>query len=284
MIRSEIDPVTGVDSHAHVFHRGQTLAAERRYSPDYDAPLNRYLAHLDEVGLSHGILVQPSFLGTDNSLLLDCLAQAPRRLRGVVVVEPEVSTDALAALICQGICGVRLNLMGQPLPDLAAPHWRPFLQRLAEHGLHLELHRHAGDLPALLGPALEAGVTVVVDHLGRPDPDLGDRDPAIMELCRWADRGGALWFKLSAPYRNAPKDSPSALIRQRAQATAECLLAAFGPDHFVWGSDWPHTQHERQTSFLQEYDAMPHWLPAGYRQRILVNNPARLFGLGDPRR
>jgi predicted TIM-barrel fold metal-dependent hydrolase len=281
MIRSEIDPITGVDSHAHVFQRGQTLAAERRYSPDYDAPLSRYLAHLDEVGLSHGILVQPSFLGTDNRLLLDCLAQAPGRLRGVVVVEPEVSLDGLVALVCQGVCGVRLNLMGQALPDLAALPWRPFLQRLAESGLHLELHRPASDLPALLGPALEAGVTVVVDHFGRPDPDLGDRDPALAELCRWADRGGALWFKLSAPYRNAPKGSPAALIMQRAQAAAECLLAAFGPDNFVWGSDWPHTQHECQTGFLQEYDAMPRWLPTHYRQRILAENPARLFGIGD---
>ncbi|MDQ7912052.1 amidohydrolase family protein [Pseudomonas sp. 102515] len=284
MIRSEIAPITGVDSHAHVFHRGQTLAAERRYSPDYDAPLSRYLAHLDEVGLSHGILVQPSFLGTDNSLLLDCLDKAPRRLRGVVVVEPEVSAEALAALAGQGVRGVRLNLMGQVQPDLAAPRWQSFLQRLEQLGLHLELHRHAGELPALLDPALAAGVTVVVDHFGRPDSELGDRDPAITELCRWAVRGGALWFKLSAPYRNALKDSPAALIEQRAQATAECLLAAFGPDSFVWGSDWPHTQHERQTDFRQEYEAMPRWLPHHYRQQVLVENPARLFRIGDSAR
>ncbi len=281
MIRSEIAPIAGVDSHAHVFHRGQTLAADRRYSPDYDAPLSRYLAHLDAVGLSHGILVQPSFLGTDNSLLLDCLAQAPRRLRGVVVVEPDISAETLAALVCQGVCGVRLNLMGQALPDLAAPRWRHFLQQLAELGLHLELHRHASDLPALLGPALETGVTVVVDHFGRPDPDLGDHDPALQELCRWADPGSALWFKLSAPYRNAPKDSTTTLIMQRAQATAECLLAAFGPERFVWGSDWPHTQHERQTNFTQEYEAMPHWLPRHYRRQVLLDNPARLFRIDE---
>ncbi|MDR6236446.1 amidohydrolase family protein [Pseudomonas oryzihabitans] len=279
MIRSEVFPITGVDSHAHVFHRGQTLVPGRRYSPDYDAPLSDYLAHLDAAGLSHGILVQPSFLGTDNSLLLDCLAQAPNRLRGVVVVEPGLSPEDLATILSQGVCGVRLNLMGQPLPDLYAPRWQTFLRWLAELGLHLELHRHASDLPTLLGPALESGVTVVIDHFGRPDPALGDADPALLELCRWADRGGALWFKLSAPYRNAPQDSPSALIAQRAQATAERLLAAFGPERCVWGSDWPHTQHEAQTSFAQEYEALPHWLPPHQRQRILVDNPSRLFEL-----
>lgn len=282
MIRSEIAPVTGVDSHAHVFHRGQALAPGRRYSPDYDAPLDGYLAQLDAAGLSHGILVQPSFLGTDNRLLLDCLAQAPRRLRGVVVVEPDLADEGLAALVCQGVRGVRLNLMGQALPDLRSPYWQVFLRRLANLGLHLELHRHACDLPVLLGPALESGVTVVIDHFGRPNPALGDADPALRELCRWAGRGGELWFKLSAPYRNAPQDSPAASIALCAQATAERLLTAFGPERCVWGSDWPHTQYEGQTSFTQEYEALPLWLPQHQRQRILVDNPTRLFGLAGP--
>ena len=58
--------MTGIDTHAHVFARGLTLAEGRRYAPDYDAPVEDYLRRLDENGLSHGVLVQPSFLGTDS--------------------------------------------------------------------------------------------------------------------------------------------------------------------------------------------------------------------------
>src|SRR5438876_523740 len=65
--------ITGIDSHAHVFSRGLKLAATRRYAPDYDATLAEYLNHLGAHGLSHGVLVQPSFLGTDNSYLLPAL-------------------------------------------------------------------------------------------------------------------------------------------------------------------------------------------------------------------
>src|SRR5689334_232395 len=87
--------ITGIDSHAHVFSRGLKLAATRRYAPDYDATLAEYLNHLGAHGLSHGVLVQPSFLGTDNSYLLAALRQVPERLRGVVVLEPGVSRALL---------------------------------------------------------------------------------------------------------------------------------------------------------------------------------------------
>ncbi len=82
-----------IDTHAHVFHRGLKLAPGRRYAPDYDAPLALYLEQLDRSGMTNGVLVQPSFLGTDNSYLVECLTQANGRLRGIAVVDPSVSAD-----------------------------------------------------------------------------------------------------------------------------------------------------------------------------------------------
>src|SRR6476659_1862959 len=76
-----------VDSHAHVFARGLKLAGARRYAPGYDASLEMYLRECDANRISHSVLVQPSFLGTDNSYLLDALRTQPDRLRGIAVVE-----------------------------------------------------------------------------------------------------------------------------------------------------------------------------------------------------
>ena len=104
-----------IDTHAHVFHRGLKLAPGRRYAPDYDAPLPLYLEQLDRNGMTNGVLVQPSFLGTDNSYLVESLKQASGRLRGIAVVDPAVSTDELRALDRAGVVGLRLNLVGQPL-------------------------------------------------------------------------------------------------------------------------------------------------------------------------
>src|SRR4051812_11349818 len=110
----------GIDGHAHVFSRELDLTAARRYSPDYDATLAMYQHELRTHGLSHGVLVQPSFLGTDNSYLLDALRQAPDQLRGVVVVDRDISRAALDEMDRLGVVGIRLNLMGKALPDFSA--------------------------------------------------------------------------------------------------------------------------------------------------------------------
>lgn len=39
-------PITGIDSHAHVFSRSLNLVTARRYTPGYDATLREYQSHL----------------------------------------------------------------------------------------------------------------------------------------------------------------------------------------------------------------------------------------------
>src|ERR1700749_1231033 len=136
-----------IDAHAHVFHRGLSLGPDRRYTPDYDAPIDAYLAELDRSGIDHGVLIQPSFLGTDNSYLVDCLARAEGRLRGIAVLDPTTPADQLDALDPAGVVGIRLNLVGCPLPDLHDIAWRNCLATIAGLGWQVELQRRAADLP-----------------------------------------------------------------------------------------------------------------------------------------
>ena len=152
-----------IDTHSHVFHRGLPLADSRRYAPGYDAPLDLYLKQLDDNGISNGVLVQPSFLGTDNSYLVQCVLAARGRLRGIAVVDPNVTSDDLNRLNDSGVVGLRLNLVGKPLPDLASPVWGGLLERAAKLQWQIEVQRAAIDL-ATLAPALLAGVNVVLDH------------------------------------------------------------------------------------------------------------------------
>lgn len=107
-------PPGSVDTHAHVFTRELRLAPDPRYVPESGAPIERYLNLLDAHGIAAGILVQPSFLGTDNEYLIAALARVPARLRGVAVVAPETSQAALEKLRASGVAGIRLNLIGRP--------------------------------------------------------------------------------------------------------------------------------------------------------------------------
>lgn len=268
-------PVTGtaVDTHAHVFRQGLALADARRHTPDYDATLADYLALLDAHGLSHGVLVQPSFLGTDNSHMVEALRAAPARLRGVAVVAPDVAESDLQALALAGVVGIRLNLIGLELPALDAPAWRTLLDRVNALGWHVEVHLQAARLHGVMPALLAAGSRVVVDHFGRPDPALGVADPGFQYLLRQA-ASGRVWVKLSAPYRNwAAPDCAAA-----GRLAARQLLDAYTPERLMWGSDWPHTEHRH----LASYPAATQWLDAwiddpAQRRALLADTPLRLF-------
>jgi predicted TIM-barrel fold metal-dependent hydrolase len=261
-----------VDTHAHVFEKGLPLAEPRRYTPDRDASLGDYLAQLDAHGLSHGVLVQPSFLGTDNSYLLRALRWFPERLRGVVVIDPDTTDDALRDMAVAGVVGIRLNLMGQPTPSLDTQPWRGLLERVAALGWHVEVHLPAARLPEVMPLLLAAGCAVVVDHFGRPAPALGVADPGFQYLLRQA-ASGRVWVKLSGAYRNwAPAQAVAA-----GRDAARLLLDAYTAARLMWGSDWPHTEHP-DISYAPTRRWLDRWIDAPETRRaILTDTPSRLF-------
>lgn len=267
-----------VDAHAHVFARGLPLARDARYAPDYDAPLDAYLAHLDAHGFARGILVQPSFLGTDNGYLLAALRRAPGRLRGIAVVDRDASSAELGALAGAGIVGLRLNLIGTAFSAVDAAAWRPLLERAAELRFQIEVQSEAGRLPEVLPPLLATAIpAVVVDHFGLPDPEQGAADPGWRWLVDRAAREARLWLKLSAPYRLGPRGLAV------AAALAPVLRDAVSPNRMVVGSDWPQTRFEGATRTRDTMRALAGWLPdEAERQVVLEDAPARLFGFRAP--
>lgn len=261
-------PYAAVDTHAHVFERGLPLARQRRYAPDHDALLDEYLALLEANDVRHGVLVQPSFLGTDNGYMLRALKAAAGRLRGVAVVDTQFADVQLRALAQAGVVGMRLNLMGLPDPDFAQAGWRTLLDRANALNWHVEVHAQAARLSTLLPALLAQDCRVVVDHFGRPD-----RSDDLRHLLAHADTG-RVWVKLSAPYRNWPQAECLAASREAARL----LLAAYGADRLMWGSDWPHTEHRGRADFAASLAWVDGWLddPAD-RQRVLSTTPLSLF-------
>lgn len=262
-----------VDTHAHIFERGLPMVAGRRYSPDYDATLSDYLKQLDTHGTSHGVLVQPSFLGTDNSYLVAALKAQPKRLRGIIVVEPAIPGEKLSEFAAAGVVGIRLNLVGTELPDLRKGPWPAFLGRIQRLNWLVEVQRDAKDLPQIVAPLIEFGVNIVVDHFGRPDPTLGVDDPGFRYLLSVAPTR-KVWMKLSGSYRNGVNGRGEAI----ADTAVPLLLNAFGTTQLLWGSDWPHTQFERVTSYGAARAQLNRWVASDTaRSAILRTTPAALY-------
>ncbi|MEJ6655483.1 MAG: amidohydrolase family protein [Pseudomonas sp.] len=264
-------PVTGIDTHAHIFHQGLPFTASRRYSPAYDALVEDYLAHLKHSGLSHGVLIQPSFLGTDNSYMLEAVRRYPDQLRAVVVIDPQIDDAQLDELEASGAVGVRLNLVGLQLDDFSQSHWQRFFQKLAERQWSVEIQRGMEDLSVIVPAILASGVAVVIDHFGLPKGIIDPRNSGHERFLDFLGREN-VWIKLSATYRNS-------LTLEQAKASLQVLSSACGGyDKFLWGSDWPHTQFEDQTNYAAQLSIIEALLPsAAHKTQVLVDNPSRLF-------
>lgn len=262
----------GVDTHAHIFHQNLPMVPGRRYSPHYDALVEDYLGYLDRHGLAYGVLIQPSFLGTDNHYLLEALSRYPKRLRAVAVVEAEVSEAQLDELAEAGVVGIRLNLIGKTLADYTGPAWTGLFERLARRGWHVEIQRSIDDVALIVPDILACGVDVVIDHFGLPTGGIEIDKPNHKAFLRLlADE--RVWLKLSAPYRSQSN------LAQARRVLAQVRESSGGIARFLWGSDWPNTQFEDQTDYDRQVAFFEALLPEpGERAQVLLDNPAKLFG------
>ncbi|WP_421855825.1 amidohydrolase family protein [Marinomonas sp.] len=272
MISDTDMPIKGIDTHAHIFRTDLPMAAERRYAPDYNALAEDFLTQLANHNISYGVLVQPSFLGTDNGFMVQALRQHPEKLKGIAVVDPSISDSELDELDASGVVGIRLNLINKPLENYTSPVWQTFLSKLAKRKWVVEIQRELDDLASFLPAILESGVEVIVDHFGRTLMGIQPTNPAHQDFLDLLSSGAPVWTKISAAYRC------NANIEQ-AQEMLAILRQAYGHSElFLWGSDWPNTQFETQTDYTEQYNFMEALLPStDERNKVLITNPSKLF-------
>lgn len=277
------------DCHIHIV--GDTdrypMLATRQYTPG-PATVERIQRLGAPLGITRFVVVQPSFYGADNSLLLDALEDFGGAGRGVAVVDPVQATEAgIAALAKAGVCGLRINLYstpGEAPGQKLAARFADVADLARRYGWHVQV---IAPLPVLIEASslLESSpVPVVIDHYGlptrqKPEDEAGQRLLALM-------RQPHLWMKLSAPYRS----TGDSLAIDPDRAWLAALLEA-GGERCVWGSDWPHTPpHEAQPGGAAPLPYRPidyGRLVAAFRTalpdaasaaRIMGTNAERLYG------
>jgi 2-pyrone-4,6-dicarboxylate lactonase len=270
-------PRAACDCHAHVIGAPDRypFVPERTYTPPA-ASADAYLAMHGALGIERGVLVQVSVHGTDNTLLVETLRRYPVRLRGVAVVPPTASDAELEELSRAGVRGLRLNVMFgggiglEALETLAA--------RGAPLGLHLELLLDASALQELAPRLLRIEVPFVIDHMGLRPTSAGLHDPGFQALLGLL-RDARAWVKLAGSYRTSSEGGDFRDTIPFARALVERA-----PDRLVWGSDWPHVAVPgRMPNDGELLDLLSEWVPDGsLRDRILVENPQRLYGFPPP--
>jgi predicted TIM-barrel fold metal-dependent hydrolase len=266
-------PPGATDCHFHIYDGRVPSRPGTPHHPD--ALEEDYLALQRRLGLSRGVLVQPSAYGTDNSRhlrALECLGQ--ERFRMVAVVEPGIPNAALRALDGAGVRGVRFNLT---MPGvLTADDLEPLGRRLAELGWHVQLNASGVQLAAIETILSRLPCRLVLDHLAQvPQPE-GRESAAFGVVCRLLERGRT-WVKISGPYIRSRVGPPS----YADMADVAAALARAAPERLLWGSDWPHPTQpsDHKPDDAQLLDLGHAWVVSPpVWHRLLVDNPAELYG------
>jgi predicted TIM-barrel fold metal-dependent hydrolase len=271
-----------IDCHAHIVDPARFPVPDGpgyKPRPDETGTREAFGAMLDQLGAPHALLVQPSGYGTDNAAMLDALADSPGRFKAIAVVEPEASDRALEALADSGVVGVRFNLPSYDPGALSRPEAPLLLERLQALGLFAQIFADDAQW-AEIAPVLRASrVRVLVDHFGVHDLAGGIAQPGFRAVLALGREGQAS-VKLSAPFRLSSRPDTYGDL----DPFVEALLGAFGPGACVFGSDWPFLGLRTRPDLGRVLKALGRWLPDRRdRQRVLWDNPFRLFGFEEPR-
>lgn len=265
-------PAFACDTHAHVIAEDTArypFTSNRSYTPP-PAPEKAYLAMLDALGIQRGVLVQPSIYGTDNRYMREVLARHTDRLRGVAVIDAQVSTAELEQMHTEGVRGVRINALFRG--GVALDSMEQIAARIAPFGWHMQFLIDVTHGVELLPRIARLGCEVVIDHMGYLTPSTHISD-ALKALEKYVAEKG-WWVKLSGAYRLVRKLEDMRQVTPIAQA-----LIRANPHRMVWGSDWPHVAVREMPNTTDLLSMLAEWAPDDMiRQHILVQNPEMLYG------
>jgi predicted TIM-barrel fold metal-dependent hydrolase len=282
-------PAGTCDCHTHIHGDPEKFPfySGRVYTPELASPEEMSALH-EALRVERVVIVTPSVYGTDNSATLFGMKARGATARGVAVIDDKTPEADLDAMSEAGIRGIRLNLAtgGVNDPTVGRPRFQAAVERVKARGWHVQLFTSLAMISAIKDLAAASPVPVVFDHFGGAQAELGMAQPGFSDLLELVKSGKA-YVKISGAYR-ASKLAPD---YPDVAPLAQALIAA-NSDRIVWGTDWPHPnsvtppgkQPTEVTPLYQIDDGrllsqLPVWAPdAAIRKKILVDNPARLYG------
>jgi predicted TIM-barrel fold metal-dependent hydrolase len=238
-----------------------------------DATPQDYAGMLTAIGCQRAVLVQPSVYGPDNSCMVAALKSGVFNFRGIAVVEPDVSDKELQTLHDAGVRGIRINLASET-EGLKLTDGERIAPRLKEMGWHLQFFLDLAKMPEAEAKLASLNINIVIDHFAKCRAERGVDSPEFQALLRLVKREN-VYAKLMGAYflsKNQP-DYPEVTPLARA-------MVAAAPDRMVFGTDWPHPGARALMPDDGDLANMfGQWVPdEALRKKILVDNPARLYG------
>jgi len=268
-------PPNATDCHHHIYSSHFKIDPNSTLRPG-DASVADYRLLQKRIGTSRNVIVQPSTYGVFNDGLVEALGECGPSARGVAVVNASVTDDELKRLDAARVRGVRFNLAtsgGATTMEML----EPLARRIAPMGWHVQFNMSADMTLAAKDVLNRLPCQIVFDHLAHMAQPAGISHGAFAVVVDLLQKGKA-WVKLSGAYQNTKVGPPTyADTIPLAQAYVKAA-----PERLVWGSDWPHPSEQGKPPLPDDallFDLLAQWAPdEAVRNRILVDNPAKLYG------
>lgn len=227
------------------------------------------------LGIERGIIVQPTTYGADHSVTLDGLAALGPNYRACAnaVVLSERDDAYIAKLDAAGVRGARFSRQSLGIA-LSDKDMERSLARVKELGWYAKIQPEANGIAENIAPFEKLEIPVLLDHMGRPDPRLGAKDPSLAKVVELLKRGN-YWVMLSLSEKISKDGAPWDDVIPVARTLIETA-----PDRVVWASDWPHPVSVKQPPNEGDLlELLYRYAPdEATLNKILVDNPASLFG------
>jgi predicted TIM-barrel fold metal-dependent hydrolase len=282
-------PANACDCHTHIHGDPATYPffSGRVYTPEPASPEEMASLHR-ALGIKRVVIVTPSVYGTDNASTLFGIKARGGDARGVAVIDDKTTESQLDAMKEAGIRGIRVNLATSGVNDPAIGKQRLLnaIDRMKSRDWHIQMFTNLPLVSSIKDVVAAAPMPLVFDHFGGAEARLGLAQPGFADLLDLV-RSGKAYVKISGAYRASTQGPDYADAAPLAQA-----LIAANPERIIWGTDWPHPdsvtpagRKPTEVTPLYQIDdgrllnQLAVWAPdAATRQKILVENPARLYG------
>lgn len=226
------------------------------------------------LGIERVVITQGNAHQADNANLLACLAEMGSVARGVAVITGQTPDAEMERLAAAGVRGARImdlpgGAVGLEALEAVEARARAFGWCLA---VQFDGSRLLDHLPRL--ERLQS--RFIIDHHGKFFSGVAPSSPEIAALKRLIDRGNC-WFKFAGCYESSRAGPPH--YEDIAAVARE--MAAHAPERIIWGTNWPHNLVRRTADYPDDavlLDTVLGWVPREHHQRVLVDNPAELFG------
>ena len=267
-------PAGAIDTAIHVYHASVPAVSGGPPVPG-DFPESAYQAVQRRLGFKRVVVVQPNAYQDDNRVTLEAIRALGPGAKGVGVVKLGVTDAEIERLTKGGIVAQRIFQMQWGAVGFDRMH--EVMARVHPFGWFATIQLDGRELPQWEQTIRKLPGRFVIDHTGKFLEPVPPEHEAFKALLRLVDTGRC-WVRLAGAYETSKTGAPASEdVSRLARA-----LVKHAPERMIWASNWPHPSAPKAKvpDDADLLDLLLDWAPdEAIRRKILVDNPAELYGL-----